>query len=342
MIGPMIGSLLLHVADADAVTPANVWQHWGGDPGALVSVVAIGTLYGVGVRRLWTRAGRGHVVSRGEVASFYLGILTLLVALCSPLDAVADALFSAHMLQHVLLIGVAAPLAILGAPLLPFLWCLPHDARVAGGRAWNASGMRRGAAILVLPLPAWALHTIALWGWHLPGPYSAALASAPIHALEHSCFYLTALLMWWVALKPLRGHGGIAGSLLVLVGTMVQSGALGAILTFSGTPWYYSQSAGAALWHLTALEDQQLAGLIMWIPAGFAYLIALLAVLRRVFDVPAPSKLAGGIAAATVLFVATSKSMSMSGAACAPGVPMATGTPGQPLAGTAAYFYTLH
>jgi hypothetical protein len=80
----------------------------------------------------------------------------------------------------------------------------------------------------------------------------------------------------------------------------------------------------------------------MWIPAGFAYLIALLAVLRRVFDVPAPSKLAGGIAAATVLFVATSKSMSMSGAAFAPGVPMATGTPGQPLAGTAAYFYTLH
>lgn len=338
MIGPMIGSLLLHVVDADAVTPANVWQHWGGDPGALVSVVVMGILYGVGVRRLWTRAGRGHVVSRAEVAWFYLGILTLLVALCSPLDAVADTLFSAHMLQHVLLIGVAAPLAILGAPLLPFLWCVPHDARVAGGRAWNASGMRRGAAILVLPLPAWALHTIALWGWHLPGPYSAALASAPIHVLEHSCFYLTALLMWWVALKPLRGHGGIAGSLLVLVGTMVQSGALGAILTFSGTPWYHSQSAGAALWHLTTLEDQQLAGLIMWIPAGFVYLIALLAVLRRVFDVPAPSKLAGGVAAATVFFVATS----ISGGARPPGVPMAAGTVGQPLADVAAYFYTLH
>src|SRR6185437_2213912 len=113
---------------------------------------------------------------------------------------------------------------------------------------------------------AWALHTVALWGWHLPGPYDAALASAPVHALEHSCFYLTALLMWWVALRPLRGHGGIAGSLFVLVATMAQSGALGAILTFSGTPWYYTQSAGAALWHLTALEDQQLAGLIMWIP----------------------------------------------------------------------------
>src|SRR6185312_1248099 len=106
----------------------------------------------------------------------------------------------------------------------------------------------------------------------------------------------------------------------------------------SSAPWYHSQSAGAALWHLTTLEDQQLAGLIMWIPAGFVYLIALLAVLRRVFDVPAPSKLAGGVAAAIVFFVATS----MSGGARAPGDPMATGTVGQPLADIAAYLYTLH
>jgi putative membrane protein len=356
----MIGPLLLHIADSDIVAPANIWHHWGGDPGALLSVLVIGILYGVGVRRLWARAGQGHVVSRVEVASFYLGIITLLVALCSPLDAVADTLFSAHMLQHVLLIGVAAPLAILGAPLLPFLWCLPHDARVAGARAWNASGMRRGAAVLVLPLPAWALHTVALWGWHLPGPYAAALASAPIHALEHSCFYLTALLMWWVALKPLRGHGGIAGSLFVLLGTMAQSGALGAILTFSGTPWYHSQSAGAALWHLTALEDQQLAGLIMWIPAGFVYLIALLAVLRRVFDVPETSKLATGVAAAIALIVTASitgctrapanrevaggdahrGALAIQHYGCGschaiPGIPLATGAVGPPLAGIA-------
>ena len=354
-------TLLLRVADAEVVTPANVWHYWGGDPGALLSIVVIAVLYGVGVRRLWTRAGNDHVVSRVEVASFYLGILTLLVALGSPLDAVSDTLFSAHMLQHVLLIGVAAPLAILGAPLLPFLWCLPHDARVAVGRAWNASGMRRGAAILVLPLPAWALHTVALWGWHLPGPYAAALASAPIHALEHSCFYLTALLMWWVAFKPLRGHGGIAGSLFALVGTMAQSGALGAILTFSGTPWYYSQSAGAGLWHLTALEDQQLAGLIMWIPAGLVYLIALLIVLRRVFDVPEPSKIARGVAAAMALVVtasisgcnrAASSDRKVAGGdahrgaaaiehfGCGschaiPGIPLATGAVGPPLAGIA-------
>jgi len=280
----MVGTMLLHVAQEGPVTPAEFWHHWGGDPGALISVALIAVVYGAGVRRLWGSAGRNHVVSRAEVAAFYGGILTLLVALCSPLDAIADTLFSGHMLQHVLLIAVAAPLAILGAPLLPFLWSLPRATRVGIGRTWNAIGMRGVGATLARPLPAWGLHTVALWAWHLPGPYSAALASAPIHALEHTCFYVTALLMWWVALRPLRGHGGIAGSVFVLAGTFAQSGVLGAILTFSGTPWYYAQSAGAGAWHLTALEDQQLAGLIMWIPTGFFYLIGILAVVRRVFD----------------------------------------------------------
>jgi putative membrane protein len=282
----MIGMMLLHVAAGGPVTPAEFWHHWGGDPGALLSIALIAVMYGAGVHRLWRTSGRDHVVSRAEVATFYCGILTLLIALCSPLDAIADTLFSGHMLQHVLLIAVAAPLMVLGAPLLPLLWSLPRATRVGVGRTWNAIGMRSAGARLARPLPAWGLHTVALWGWHLPGPYSAALASAPIHALEHICFYLTALLMWWVALRPLRGHGGYAGAVFVLAGTFAQSGVLGAILTFSGTPWYYAQSAGAGAWHLTALEDQQLAGLIMWIPAGFFYLIGILAVVLRVFDTP--------------------------------------------------------
>ena len=283
----MISTMLLHVAAGGPVTPAEFWYHWGGDPGALLSIVLIAAMYGAGVHRLWKAAGQNHVVSRAEVAAFYCGILTLLIALCSPLDAIADTLFSGHMLQHVLLIAVAAPLMILGAPLLPLLWSLPRVTRVSAGRTWNTLGMRGAGARLARPLPAWGLHTVALWAWHLPGPYSAALASAPIHALEHLCFYLTGLLMWWVALRPLRGHGGIAGSVFVLAGTFAQSGVLGAILTFSGTPWYYAQSAGAGAWHLTALEDQQLAGLIMWIPTGFFYLIGIRAVVRRVFDAPA-------------------------------------------------------
>jgi cytochrome c oxidase assembly factor CtaG len=279
--------MLLHPAGGGPVTPAAFWHHWGGDPGALLSIVLLAALYGIGVRRLWKEAGRGHGVSRAEVWVFSAGIVALLLALCSPLDAIADTLFSGHMLQHVLLIAVAAPLAVLGAPLLPLLWSLPRRARVVAGRTWNASGMRRAGATLARPVPALVLHTVALWAWHLPAPYAAALASAPVHALEHLCFYSTALLMWWVAFRPLRGRGSIAGSVFVLTGTFVQSGALGAILTLSGTPWYYAQSVGAGAWGLTALEDQQLAGLIMWIPTGFIYLVGTLAVMRRVLDEPA-------------------------------------------------------
>lgn len=278
----MTGLMLLHAVEGGPVTPSGLWSHWGGDPGALLSVAVLGVLYAVGVSRLWKNAGRYHVVSRAEVFAFYCGILTLLIALCSPLDALADTLFSAHMLQHMLLITVAAPLAVLGAPLLPFLWSLPRNVRIGVGRSWNAMGMRTAGPALAQPLPAWALHTVALWTWHLRGPYSAALASEPIHACEHASFYLTALLVWWVALRPFRGRGHVGASLCVLAGTLAQSSALGAILTFSGTPWYYAQSAGAGAWNLTALEDQQLAGLIMWIPAGFFYLFGILAVMRRI------------------------------------------------------------
>ncbi|HEY8310532.1 MAG TPA: cytochrome c oxidase assembly protein [Gemmatimonadaceae bacterium] len=298
----MHASMLLSVIEGAPVAPADAWNHWGGDPGALVSILVLAFLYGIGVRRLWHNAGRYHVVSRFEVIAFYAGIFTLLAALCSPLDALADTLFSAHMMQHVLLITVAAPLAILGAPLLPMLWSLPRSMRVGAGRSWNAVGMRTAGAALVLPLPAWALHTLALWVWHTPGLYSAALTNDAIHACEHASFYLTALLVWWVALRPLRGHGGVAGAVCVLVGTLAQSGALGAILTFSATPWYYGQSAGAAAWGLTPLQDQQLAGLIMWIPAGFAYLAGVLAVMRRILM---PSVSRAGVVASAALVTAT-------------------------------------
>jgi putative membrane protein len=310
MLAPIPSFLIVHAVTDDPVTRSTLLHQWGGDPGALISILGLAVLYGIGVHRLWLARGRYHVVSRAEVIAFYAGIVTLLVALCSPIDALADTLFSAHMIQHVLLITVAAPLAVLGALLLPLLWSLPRSARVAAGRSWNALGMRRGGAMLVRPVPAWTLHTIALWGWHLPGPYSAALASAPVHALEHISFYVTALLVWWTALAPLRTRysatsatSGIGASLFVLIGTLIQSSALGAILTFSGTPWYGAQSAGAVAWNLTPLEDQQVAGLIMWIPASFFYLAGILAVMHRILQTPSASP---GVAVPSVKRAATS------------------------------------
>ena len=274
--------LLLHVLDGGPVTPATLWRRWQVEPAVLALVVVSAVLYAVGIRRLWGRAGGGHVVSRWGVAAFYTGLVLLLVALCSPLDALADTLFSAHMVQHVILIAIAPPLLVLGIPTLPLLWGLPHDARLAVGRAWKASRLGAVGHALVRPVPALVLHTLALWLWHLPGPYASALAHPVVHALEHGCFFGTALLVWWVAIRPLgRRPADTAWALFVLLGTFVSSGALGAILTFADTPWYYAQSVGAGAWGLTPLEDQQLAGLIMWIPASFAYIIAILAIASR-------------------------------------------------------------
>lgn len=279
--------MLLHVLDGGPVTPADLWRRWRVEPAALALILIVAAAYTAGLRRLWIRARAHRVVSTNRAIAFYLGIATLLVALCSPLDALADTLFSAHMLQHVLLIAVAAPLLIAGIPAIPLVWSLPEVWRHRFGRAWNASGLGGLGHALTRPVPAWGLHTLALWAWHAPGPYGAALANPAIHALEHACFLGTALLVWQVALTPLgTRRDGSAWGLLVLFGTLFQSSALGALLTFATTPWYYAQSVGAGAWHLTALEDQQLAGIIMWIPASFIYVGAMLAVMRRWFDAP--------------------------------------------------------
>lgn len=274
--------MLLHVLDGGPVTPADLWRRWRVEPVALVLIVITATAYGVGLRRLWHNARSRRVITTRRATEFYAGILTLLVALCSPLDALADSLFSAHMVQHVLLIAVAAPLLVAGIPGVPLVWALPDASRRAFGPAWNRSGLGRLGHSLTRPFTAWALHTLALWLWHVPGPYGAALAHPAIHALEHACFLVTAIFVWQAALRPL-GHQrrDTARGLLVLGGTLAQSSALGAWLTLSSTPWYYAQSVGAGAWHMTALADQQLAGIIMWIPASFIYVGAMLLILSE-------------------------------------------------------------
>jgi putative membrane protein len=203
------------------------------------------------------------------------GIAALLVALVSPLDAAGGALFTAHMLQHLLLMAVAAPLLVLGAPQVGLAWGLPRRGRAAAARWWHALGLRALFRGLAHPLAAFALHAGALWAWHLPGAYDAALAHEGVHALEHASFLGTAALFWWVALHPagrLRRSPGAA--VLYAFAMAMASGALGALLAFSEAPWYAAHLQSAAAWGLTPAADQQLAGLVMWIPGGVPYLAA--------------------------------------------------------------------
>ncbi len=239
------------------------------DVGTTVPIVLAALLYVFGLRKL-TRAAVAHGRSarRRRAIGFGVGWLTLVVALLSPMHALAEALFSMHMVQHEILMVVAAPVLVLSRPLVPMLWALPAPWRRRAGRALQSRSVRTAwKALSSIPI-AWMLHAVAIWIWHLPMLYDQTLTSSAAHAAQHASFFATAVLFWW---SITRGRAARALSVLALFTTAVHTGALGALIALSPTPWYprYGETSGA--WGLTALEDQQLAGLIMWMPATIAY-----------------------------------------------------------------------
>lgn len=259
--------------------PHDLWTAWSLDPAVVAPLLAGGWLYARGVERVWRRSGTGRGVRRWQAGCFAAGWITLLLAMVSPLHPLGEALFSAHMAQHELLVAVAAPLLVLGRPLVPLLWAVPVHWRRAAGRWAKAGPVRGGWRMVSGPFAAWLLHAAALWLWHLPGPYQAALAGEGLHALQHASFLGTGLLFWWALFHGREGRLGYGAAVFYLFATAMHSGALGALLTLSPTPWYPAYDGTTAAWGLTALEDQQLAGLIMWVPAGVSYLVAGLALL---------------------------------------------------------------
>ncbi len=259
--------------------PHDLWTTWSWAAAVPLALAAL--VYARGVRALWRRAGPGRGVRPWQAGAYAAGLIILVVALVSPLDALGSALFSAHMVQHLLLIVVAAPLLVLGRPLVPLIWALPPPVPRRLGGWWQQTAAARAGWRLLTWLPvAWTLHAAALWVWHLPSLYQAALVDERIHVAEHAAFLGTALLFWWAVVYP-RRRGTLAyGVSAVAVFTMAMQGSLlGALMTFAPTPWYPAYAASAAAWGLTPLTDQQLAGLIMWVPAGLAYLAATLALL---------------------------------------------------------------
>jgi putative membrane protein len=277
-IAAEVGAAWAHAGEP--LAPHDLGAAWFEDPWALAVIGGASWLYARGTGRLWRRAGVGRGIPRWRFWCYAGGIAALFVALVSPLDPLGGALFSAHMVQHELLILVAAPLLILGTPVVAGLWAFPRGSRRRLGRWVRVHPVRSAWRAVTHPLSAWTLHAAALWLWHAPRLYDAALTSAGIHAAQHLSFFGTALLFWWPLLQasPYRrlGHGL---AVLYLFTTAVHGSALGAFLSLSTRPWYPSYAEGAALWGMTALQDQQLGGLIMWIPFGSLYTFAAIALL---------------------------------------------------------------
>jgi putative membrane protein len=259
---------------ADALT-------WGAEPWVLALLALALLLYGLGLRRLWPRSRQSRGPLARQAACFGAGWLALALALASPLDSAGSFSFAAHMVQHEFLMIVAAPLLVLGRPLGVWVWGLPAGWRRRTGAATRNPAVSAAWDALTRPLNAWLLHFAALWMWHVPATFQAGLASNGVHALQHASFLFSALLFWWAVLGKQGGAQGRGAAIIYLFTTMMHTGALGALFTMSETTWYPYYGSKAQAFGLSALEDQQLGGLIMWIPGGLAYVAAGLVLCAR-------------------------------------------------------------
>ena len=208
--------------------------------------------------------------------AFAAGLAALWLAIASPLDAFSGLLLSAHMVQHLLLLSVAPPLLLLGAPLLPLLRGLPRKfARDGVGPFLVWPALRRDAQRLTHPVNCWIAMAITLCAWHVPPAFDLALRSPAWHKVEHVCFLAASLLFWWPVVRPFpsRPQWPLWSLPLYLLAADLLNTTLSAILTFSDHVLYQAYLQAPRLFGTTALSDQNFAGVLMWVPGSLVFLI---------------------------------------------------------------------
>lgn len=255
------------------LTAGTVLRWWSWDPLVILGLAVSAWLYARGVRHLWQRAGAGQGIRRWETGCFAAGWLALFIALISPLDALGGVLFSAHMAQHEVLMLLAAPLLILGRPLVAWLWALAPARRDRVAAAVQARPVAAVWRAVTGPFAVFVLHAVALWIWHLPSLYQLTLENDAVHAVQHLSFFGSAALFWWALIHGRYGRMGYGVAVFYVFATALHSGVLGALITFAPRLLYPIYGERTAAWGLSALEDQQLAGLLMWVPAGVIFIV---------------------------------------------------------------------
>jgi putative membrane protein len=243
--------------------PAETLTWWTPDPLAIGTFVVSSAIYVRGTRRLWRTVGVGHGIRRWEALCFALGQITLLLALVSPIDRLSDLLFSAHMTQHEIIMVVAPPLFVLGRPGVALAWAFPRIGRAT----W-----RLGSA----PALALVAHALVVWLWHVPVLFEAALRSEAVHAVQHASFFGTAALFWWSIVRGRYGRLGYGLAVVFVFATAMHTSILGALLTVAEHVWYPMYTERGEAVGMDPVADQQLAGLVMWVPAGVVFVLAAL------------------------------------------------------------------
>lgn len=254
----------------------NYWTDWSFDPGIVAGVVLAGVLYWRGRRRL-NDVRRGVPLNGRRIVAFYAGLIVLLIALESPIDSLGTVLFSYHMIQHLLLIMVAAPLILLGDPGVTIVRGIPLSIRRAVlGRGAKQGWLHTLGALfgrLNRPVPAAIIFLLDLYLWHWDYLWNLTLQNDAVHAVEHLCFLFGALLLWTQVIDQRALHPRLTYFQRAIYTVLV--GAAGNLLAmyfvFSSVPLYSYANEAHRPFGMTALGDQQIAGAIMWVPVLFLF-----------------------------------------------------------------------
>ena len=244
----------------------NIAQMWNWAPSILLGTAAFLGLYLAAVGPWRGRFRFAAPVQRSQVIWFSLGTLAIFLALVSPLDELGDTyFFSAHMLQHTILVFVAPPMLLAGTP----SWLV--DAII------RRRGIRPLARFITHPLAAYLLFNLVFAGWHFPALYEAALENENVHIFEHLCFLVTAVINWWPVLSPsaLLPRSSPLTQMAYLFLESIPCTVLGAVIVFQPGILYPTYASAPGLLGVSPMLDQQIAGLIMAMPAGMAYLAVL-------------------------------------------------------------------
>jgi len=277
------------VAAAPSLAGAHDVEAVGGgmEPWVAACLAVSAVVYLAGLRQLWRRAGVGRGVGWWQVAMYGAGWLTLVAALSGPIERWSGTSFAAHMLQHELLMLVAAPAFAASRPLGVFAWAFPlsarHRLRVLTSPAWLRASWRS----ITSPLWATVISVGALWMWHVPRLFDLATLERAWHAAQHASFFLSALAFWWAMRATGRPAAAVGRTVMCLFVAMIVTGALGGLLAFADTPWYAAYSSASRPFGWTPVEDQQMGGLIMWIPGGVVYMAAALLRIHDALSGPA-------------------------------------------------------
>jgi cytochrome c oxidase assembly factor CtaG len=271
------GPALAHSEAAESQSPG-----WSFEPWALVPLALSLALYLIGCVRLTRRADNSRPAIRRNAMMFVLGWLVLAGATVSPLHEGGERSFTLHMLEHELIMLLAAPLMALSRPLGVMIWALPAPTRIGISR-WARGGLVHWLwRHATEPLTATIVQIAVIWLWHAPALFELALRHEGWHIAQHLCFLISSLLFWWAMLFGREGAIGYGFAALCLFVTSLAEGGLGALMTFAISPWYADYAAmGMGLFGMTPQQDQELAGLLMWIPGGMIHAAAALALLMR-------------------------------------------------------------